>query len=116
MENYTSNKKLTVLAQSLRKNMTEQERKLWFSFLKDLPFTVHRQKVISNYIFDFYIDKFKIAIELDGSQHYDDRYSSNDLERDQYLNSLGIKVLRYSNKDVNEHFSSVCEDILLHFN
>ena len=116
MNKYTSNKKLTVLAQSLRKNMTEQERKLWFDFLKDLPFPVHRQKVISNFIVDFYVDKYKIAIELDGSQHYEDDNSYNDLERDQYLNSLGITVLRYSNKDINESFTSVCEDILLYFN
>ncbi len=85
---------------------------MWYDFLKALSVTVNRQKVIGNYIVDFYIASSKIAIELDGSQHYEDKGIQNDSERDEFLNSLGIRVLRYSNLDINQRFESVCEDIL----
>lgn len=75
---------------------------------------VHRQKVISRYIVDFYIAEVNIAIELDGSQHYDQEGILADAMRDSDLRSLGIKVLRYSNADVNQRFEGVCEDILNH--
>ncbi len=110
--NKTSNKRLTASSQQLRKNMTKEERHLWYDFLKDLPMTVNRQKVIGNYIVDFYIASHKIVIELDGSQHYEENKIQEDKKRSEYLNSLGIKVLRYSNLDVNKNFRYVCEDIL----
>jgi len=94
--------------------MTKEERRLWYDFLKTLPITVHRQKVIGNYIVDFYIASAKIVIELDGSQHYEEKGIANDVIRDEYLTSLGFKVLRYSNLDINQRFESVCEDILKH--
>lgn len=108
------NKKLVPFAQELRHNMTNEERKLWYLFLKRLPITVNRQKNIGNYIVDFYIHKFSLVIEIDGRQH---RLSENrvaDDERDQALQALGITVLRYSNEDINRNFSAVCEDILKH--
>ena len=92
--------------------MTKEERHLWYDFLRLLPITVNRQKVIGNYIVDFYIASCKIVIELDGSQHYEDKGIEKDAVRDKYLESLGIKVLRYSNYDVNLKFRNVCEDIL----
>ena len=110
--NNTSNSKLTGNAKTLRKNMTKEERLLWYDFLKTLPITVNRQKVIGNYIVDFYVASSKLVIELDGSQHYEEKGVENDAKRDEYLNSLGIKVLRYSNLDVNQKFESVCQDIL----
>ncbi len=110
--NKTSNKKLTSNSQTLRKNMTKEERRLWYDFLKGLPLTINRQKVIGNYIIDFYIASCKIAIEIDGSQHYENNKIQEDEKRTEYLNSLGIKVLRYSNLDINKKFNSVCEDIL----
>jgi len=110
--NKTNNSKLTDNAKSLRKNMTKEEQYLWYDFLKTLPITVNRQKVIGNYIVDFYIASAKIVIELDGSQHYEEKGIENDAKRDELLNSLGVKVLRYSNLDVNQRFESVCEDIL----
>ncbi len=110
--NKTNNSKLTGNAKVLRKNMTKEERHLWYDFLKSLPITVNRQKVIGNYIVDFYIATAKLVIELDGSQHYEDSGIAYDEKRDEYLNSLGIKVLRYSNLDINQRFESVCEDIL----
>ncbi len=114
--NTTNNSKLTGNAKALRKNMTKEERHLWYDFLKTLSLTVNRQKVIGNYIVDFYIAASKIVIELDGSQHYEDRGIENDAKRDAFLNDLGIKVLRYSNLDVNQRFESVCQDILNNIN
>ena len=108
----TNNSKLTGNTKALRKNMTKEERHLWYDFLKTLPITVNRQKVIGNYIVDFYIASSKLVIELDGSQHYEDSGIQSDVIRDEFLNSLGIKVLRYSNLDVNQRFESVCQDIL----
>ncbi len=110
--NKAQNQKLTAASQNLRKNMTKEERHLWYDFLKELPHTVHRQKVFGNYIVDFYIATAKIVIELDGSQHYIGPQSEKDIKRDEYFNSLGIMVLRYSNRDINDNFKGVCEDIL----
>ena len=110
--NKTNNAKLTGNAKALRRNMTKEERHLWYDFFKALPMTVNRQKVIGNYIVDFYIATAKIVIELDGSQHYDVQGVESDAKRDEFLNSLGIKVLRYSNLDINQRFDSVCQDIL----
>ncbi len=112
--NKISNSKLTNNSKTLRKNMTKEERHLWYDFLKNIPVTVHRQKVIGKYIVDFYIASSKLVIELDGSQHFESNGTENDLQRDLYLNELGIKVLRYSNLDVNRNFKSVCQDILNH--
>ena len=112
--NTFQNKKLTHNAKSLRKEMTKEERHLWYDFLKQLPITIHRQKVIGNYIVDFYIASFKLAIELDGSQHFEDDGKSQDFRRDSDLKELGITVLRYSNLDINQNFRGVCEDILNH--
>ncbi len=114
--NKTKNSRLTGNAQTLRNNMTKEERHLWYDFLKTLPVTVNRQKVIGKYIVDFYVAISKLAIELDGSQHYEDKGVEKDTKREEYLTSLGIKVLRYSNLDVNRNFESVCKDILSNIN
>ncbi len=110
--NHTSNSKLTGISKVLRKNMTKEEKHLWYDFLKQLPQTVNRQKVIGKYIVNFYCASAKIVIELDGSQHYTEEGKQNDHERDAYLHQLGITVLRYSNLDIHENFDSVCADIL----
>ena len=110
----TNNKELTPYSQKLRKQMTKEERHLWYDFLKQLDVTVNRQKVIGNYILDFYIAKYKLAVEIDGTQHFETVGKEKDSVRDDYLNNLGIAVLRYSNYDVNNEFESVCEDILKH--
>ena len=77
----------------------------------DCIFTVHRQKVIGRYIADFYIAKYKTVIEIDGSQHYEKEGLEYDAERTAYFESLGMKVLRYTNREINRDFNSVCEDI-----
>ena len=84
--------------------------------MKPLPVTVNRQKVIGKYIVDFYIATSKIVMELDGSQHYEGKGIDTDAKRDIYLSSFGIKVLRYSNLEVNQNFESVCQDILNNIN
>ena len=112
--NQTNNKDLTPNAKELRKNMTKEERHLWYDFLKGLPVTVQRQKVIGHYIVDFYCAEGKLVIELDGSQHYEDQGKENDVLRDVYLRSFGLTVLRYSNLDVQRNFDGVCQDILQH--
>ena len=94
--------------------MTKEERRLWYDFLKALPVTVNRQKVIGPYIVDFCCYKARLIIELDGSQHFEPKGIANDQARDLYLNEQGYTVLRYSNLDIHQHFQSVCNDILLH--
>ena len=91
--------------------MTPEEKHLWYDFLKKLSITVNRQKVIGNYIVDFYCAEKKLVIELDGSQHFE---NENDKKRDEYFESLGLKVLRYWNKDLHNNFKGVCEDIEKH--
>ena len=108
------NGKLTSNAKCLRREMTKEERHLWYDFLKQLPVTVHRQKVLGNYIVDFYIAAEKIVIELDGSQHYEDAHRQKDQQRDACLQQMGCTVLRYSNADVNQRFRGVCDDIWNH--
>ena len=105
-------KKRSHIARVLRNNMTKEERKLWYDFLKKLPLTVNRQKVIVKYVVDFYCSEKKTVIELDGSQHYESKGMTNDSERDAFMNSNGITVLRYSNQSINNDFENVCNDIL----
>ena len=102
-------------SQRLRREMTKEERTLWYQFLKTQSFTVNRQKIIGHYILDFYIAKAKLCIELDGSQHYEEVHEKKDEQRDAYLKRKGIKVLRYSNLEICNNFKGVCEDILLHY-
>ena len=96
--------------------MTREESRLWYGFLRDLPVMVHRPKVIGSYIVDFYIASANVVIELDGSQHYAIEGKLQDEQRDAFMKSQGLTVLRYANSDVNCHFNVVCEDILKHLN
>ena len=110
--NQTNNPKLRKNAQKLRREMTKEERRLWYDCLKQLSVTSNRQKVIPRYIVDFYCASAKLVIELDGSQHYEDEGAASDRERDRVLNQLGISVVRYSNDDINRNFDGVCADLL----
>ncbi len=110
--NKQNNQKLTPYAKKLRREMTKEERHLWYDFLRDLPEMVHRQKTVGPYIVDFYVASVKIVIELDGGQHYEPKGVQEDQQRDQYLMDNGCTVLRYSNADVMKRFHGVCEDIL----
>ena len=110
--NERNNPRLKGYAQRLRREMTREERHLWYDFLKQLPVTCNRQKVIGPYIADFYCAKAGLVIELDGSQHYEEQQIRLDEARTNYFQSLGLTVVRYTNSDVNLHFREVCEDIL----
>ena len=105
------NEKLTQNAQSLRKKMTKEEAKLWYQFLSRCQPRFHRQFVIGNYIADFYCHKAKLIVELDGSQHCTPEEIQYDQKRTDYLQSQGLKVLRFSNFDVMRQFEAVCEVI-----
>ena len=111
---YNHKKELVANAQNLRRNMTDEEKHLWYDFLKNLPVTINRQKNIGNYIVDFLISSSNLVIELDGSQHWNEENKENDKKRDEYLKKMELTVLRYSNKEINENFDGVCADILKH--
>lgn len=108
------NTKLTPYSQNLRKEMTKEERHLWYDFLKSVPVNVNRQKVIGNYIVDFFCHSAKVVIELDGSQHFEKDAVEYDAERDEYLKACGLTVLRYTNLDIRKRFDEVCADIWSH--
>ncbi len=104
----------TVYSQQLRKNMTPQEKKLWYQFLKKIPYVVRRQYPIDHYILDFYLPKQRIAIELDGRQHLTEEHKLADVKRDSKLQEYGISVLRYPNHLIDSDFVAVCEHIKKH--
>ena len=103
--------RLLTRARELRKEMTPQERKLWYNFLRHYPVKFYKQKIIDGFIVDFYCDSAKLVIELDGSQHYTAEGQAYDLERSSIIEQHGIQVLRFSNTDVNVRFRQVCEHI-----
>ena len=105
------NESLKPHAQSLRREMTRQERHLWYDFLKTYPAQFRRQKPFGNYIGDFYCASAKLVVEIDGSQHYEPDGRENDEKRDRYLKGLGLSVLRFSNYEVDCHFDGVCAQI-----
>ena len=105
------NKQLIPLAKHLRREMTKEERHLWYDFLRNHSVRFSRQKVLGKYVADFYSAEAKLVIELDGSQHYDNCGVEKDAERTAFLESYGLKVIRIPNNEVNRNFRSVCEYI-----
>ena len=107
------NKKLKGNARALRKNMTGAERLLWSRIrrrqLKGYQF--YRQKTIGNYIVDFYCPKTRLIIEIDGRQHYGEERMNQDQKRDAYLKNIGLKILRFSDREVYENLNGVLEKI-----
>ena len=95
-------------AKKLRKEMTPWERKLWYCFLKNYPIRFQRQKCIDKFIVDFYAFQGKLVIELDGSGHYDPAKINEDIKRTKILESYGLKVIRFSNTDIDKNFYEVC--------
>ena len=102
------NGEIIPFAKELRKNMTRQEKHLWYDFLADYPVRFQRQKTIDNFIADFYCHKARLVIELDGSQHYTPEGKSYDEARTEILERYGLQVLRFSNRDIDEKFEGVC--------
>ena len=89
------NKLLVPFAKELRKEMTKEERHLWYDFLRNYPVRFSRQKVLGKYIVDFYSAEAKIVIELDGSQHYEDGNVKKDLERTVFLEEYGYRLCAF---------------------
>ena len=98
-------------AKNLRKNATPQENHLWYDFLRKYEVRFQRQKAIGDYIVDFYCFRAKLVIEIDGSQHFTEEEMSYDQQRTEFLEKLGLQVIRISNRQINEEFRSVCEHI-----
>ena len=107
----TYNKELIKYAKELRKNMTPWEIKLWTQFLREYPIRFQRQKVIDNYIVDFYCAKARIVIELDGGGHYTEEKQKYDDERTEILKKYNLQVIRICNLEIDNNFYNVCEHI-----
>ena len=106
-----NNPALISTARELRKNMTKEEKRLWYGFLRTCPIRFSRQKILGRYIADFYCASLKLVIELDGSQHYEEKNMETDAERTAFLGQYGITVLRIPNNEVNQNFEGVCRYI-----
>ena len=114
MPDYTytgHNSNLTDLSRQLRKNMTRHERHLWYDFLRGYPVKFYRQRVIGDYIVDFYCSKARLVVELDGSQHYTPEQKAYDNARTDALSGYGVSVIRFSNYDIDRYFEGVCQTI-----
>jgi len=105
------NKQLVPLAKQLRKEMTKEERHLWYDFLRSYPARFSRQKVLGKYIADFYSAEAKLVIELDGTQHYEPNNKQKDDERTEFLKEYGLKVIRIPNNEIGRNFRGVCDYI-----
>ena len=98
-------------AKNLRKTMTPHERKLWYLFLRGYPVKIYKQRIIDHYIVDFYCAKAKLAIEIDGSQHYTEQGQYADAKRSYVIEKYGLTVMRFSNREIDHEFEAVCEAI-----
>ena len=105
------NSTLVPFGKELRKNMTPEERHLWYDYLKLCPYRFQRQKILGNFIADFYCAKAKIVIELDGSQHYEEQNLMKDGIRTAFLEEYGLTVIRIPNNEIHRNFRGVCEYI-----
>ena len=108
---YNHNKALVPNAKDLRKNMTKEERRLWYDYLRKQGVRFVRQKIIGKYIVDFYCADARLVIELDGSQHYTEQGKAYDEERSRILNLYDLEVLRFTNLELDQQFDAVCEVI-----
>ena len=111
MKRLNKNHNLLNIAKILRRNMTRQEKHLWYDFLQKYPIKIYKQRIIDNYIADFYCHKARLVIEIDGSQHYTQKGEVYDKERTAVLEQYGISVIRFSNTDIDSKFEGVCYTI-----
>ena len=105
------NKNIVPTAKLLRKNMTKEEKHLWYDFLRTYPIRFSRQKVLGKYIADFYCAEAKLVIELDGSGHYTEERKQSDEERSTFLEKYGLTVIRIPKTETHQNFRGVCEYI-----
>ena len=106
-----NNPELLGNARRLRKNMTAEERILWYQYLRTYPVKFYRQRIMGHYIVDFYCAKARLVVEIDGSQHYEDQGLDYDRARTAFLEGLGLKVLRVPNNEIWKNLRGVCEAI-----
>ena len=104
-------KSLVPVARMLRKNMTKEEKHLWYDFLRTYPIRFLRQKVIGTYVVDFYCSKAKLVVELDGSGHCSQEGRLYDEERTAFLAQYDLTVIRIPNQEIHTNFKGVCERI-----
>ena len=105
------NPKIVPTAKILRKNMTKEERHLWYDYLRTHPVRFSRQKVLGKYIADFYSAQARLVIELDGGGHYTEEARQYDVERTAFLEAYGLTVIRIPNNEVISNFRGVCDYI-----
>lgn len=105
------NKNVLPNARRLRRNMTKEERHLWYDFLRTYPIHIYKQKIFGKYIVEFYCARAKLVIELDGSQHFEKENEEKDKQRTAFLENYGLRVIRIPNNEVNNNFRAVCEYI-----
>ena len=105
------NNELLNVAKILRRNMTKQEKHLWYDFLRKYPIKIYKQRIIDNFIADFYCAKARLVIEIDGSQHLTKKGIAHDEERTEILKKYGLKVIRFLNQDIDQRFYIVCCEI-----
>ena len=105
------NKNNVERAKSLRKNATPQEKHLWYDFLSNYSIRFQRPKPIGNFIADFYCHKAKLIVEIDGSQHKTKDGRKKDEYRTQVLEGYDLKVIRFTNRQVDTDFAGVCKYI-----
>ena len=98
-------------AKEMRKNMTTEEKKLWYEFLRNYEHRFRRQHPVDNYIVDFYYADMKLVIEIDGGQHYSEGGQLYDTERSAVIESYGLKILRFTSTNVMNNFDAVCNEI-----
>ena len=105
------NKKNITLAKNLRKNATPQENHLWYDFLSKYKVRFQRQKAIGDFIADFYCHQAKLVVEIDGLQHSTLQGKEKDEFRTEILNEYGLKVIRFTNLQIDTNFNGVCDYI-----
>ena len=105
------NDKNITLAKNLRKNATPQENHLWYDFLAKYEVRFQRQKAIDDFICDFYCHKAKLIIEIDGSQHYTEDGIQKDEFRTEILAGYDLRVIRFTNRQINTNFTGFCKYI-----
>ena len=109
MRNYKT--KTKQYAKELRQHMTPEERRLWYDFLSQNSCHFCRQQPIGNYIADFYAPSIRLVVEVDGSQHFEETGQCYDAARSEFLRQQGVRVLRFTNEQIQRRFPSVCEAV-----
>lgn len=107
----TKNNGMLETAKKLRKELTPQERKLWYLFLRKYPVKIYKQRIIASYVVDFYCASARLVIEVDGLQHFSQQGIESDKHRTAVLKSFDLEVLRFTNHEVDKEFTAVCETI-----